>query len=42
MTHSTYHVKFRKIVGGSNGQGAPKDYVFAYAADGRHLDLKER
>ena len=41
-THSTYHVTFRKIVGGSNGQGAPKDYVFAYATDGRHLDLKER
>ena len=42
ITRSTYHVKFRTIVGGSDGQGTPKDYVFAYAADGRRLDLTER
>ena len=42
VTSTTYHVKFRKVTAGGNGQGTPKDYVFAYAAGGRQLDLKER
>ena len=41
VTHTTYHMKFRKIVS-RDGQAAPKAYAFQYAADGRHLDLTER
>jgi hypothetical protein len=40
VTFTTYHMKFRKVVS-RDGRAVPKQYVFEYAADGRHLNLRE-
>jgi hypothetical protein len=41
VTPTIYHMKFRKIAA-QGGPAASKQYAFEYAADGRHLDLRER
>jgi hypothetical protein len=35
-----YHMEFYKV--GSDGSGDPKRYIFRYASDGRHLDIKAK